>query len=150
MDGDGKCTHAGQLGPYAPSLNGLLGPATTPAARGRIVVCSLDGSDGDDVTKVNDLTSRPHSLKRLFKVLRSSVVLHVDKDNVRQVGRRPGGTMFVHPPLHVDDLPNGSVGNAAPVQTLLLTNTRASTARNRWGCKHPNRSAGAVSQPRTL
>ena len=90
------------------------------AACGRIVVCSLDGSDGDDVTKVNDLTSICHSLKRLSEVLRSSVVFHADEDNFQQLGRRPGGATFVHPPLHVDDLPNGSIGNAGPVPNVVI------------------------------
>ena len=98
VDGDGECKHEGQLGPYTPSRTDFLGPATTPAARGRIVVCSLDASDGDDVTKINDLRSRPHSLKRLFEVMRSSLVFHADEDNVRQLGRRPGGAMLVHCP----------------------------------------------------
>ena len=103
VDGDGEYMYEGQLGPYAP---------TTTAACGQIVVCSLDGSNGDDVTKVNDLTSRPHSLKRLFEVLRSSVIFHADEDSVRHLGRRPGGATFVHPSLYVDDVPNGSIGNA--------------------------------------
>ena len=38
VDGDGECKIEGQLGPYPPSRTGLFNPATTPAARGRIVV----------------------------------------------------------------------------------------------------------------
>ena len=97
-----------------------MGPATTPAARGRIVVCSFHGRDGDDVTKVNDLTSMPHGLKQLLEVLKPSVVFYADDDNVQHPGKRPGDAMSVHPLLHVDDPCNGSIGNAGPGPNVVV------------------------------